>query len=634
MCFVFFINFAQNSLELKEVIIEAPKFQEKFSRTGKVVLVIDSAQIAQAKGKGIVELLQTQAGIQSVGARSAWGANQELYMRGSNTGQILILLDGFPLNDPSHISQVFDWNLLDLSQFSRIEILKGGQSVIYGSDAMAGVINLITKVNSKNKREAIASLNTGSFGYFSPSIQLKQSFKKQDLAIWISHVGVKGFSAADVLNGETDGFQRDQFRLAWTSYLSSRWEWFIQANASKYRGNLDAGPNIDDLDYTSQAQSFSLNSQLKFRSQNTDLFLRFFSDFSKRRFEDDSTFIPNNAYNNYYFSNYGGLSQGLELYGKTSLGKGLESIYGLENRWQHASQSDYYANFGYEFSSPEIKSENAKQSIFAVFLTLQKDWKFAGLEMGGRLNKQSTYGTFSTFSINPYLRINDHWKVFGNIYQGFKVPSIYQLFSAYGNIDLLPEKSKTFEAGIQFKNASHFYRLVWFSQQVNDGIGFQSKSIAPYGQYFNFVAQQSSGLEIEANKYLGKFKLSGNYTYLNGSTQMNENNQMNRTDYLVRRPKHQASAMISAIFGKKWSGNLTYQYVGRRIDLVFDEMSYSTIEKELKSYHWVDLSFAYQMNAKIRFNLLIKNILNQKIVELYGYNGLPVAISGGVDIRF
>jgi outer membrane receptor protein involved in Fe transport len=135
---------------LADVSISAPKYPEKLARTGKVVSVISAEMIQANQGKSLGELLQQSVGVAVVGARSAPGTNQEIYVRGANTGHVLLLMDGFPLNDPSHISSVMDWNLINLSNIERIEILKGGQSTLYGSDAMAAVINLVTRKNAKS----------------------------------------------------------------------------------------------------------------------------------------------------------------------------------------------------------------------------------------------------------------------------------------------------------------------------------------------------------------------------------------------------------------------------------------------------------------------------------------------------
>ena len=112
--------FAQNLRQdtLTEVQVSAPKYPEKMSRTGKVVSIISSAQIQASLGKGLGELLQEQVGIQVIGSRSAPGSNQEIYVRGANTGHVLLLIDGFPVNDPSHISQVMDWNLINFQSMT------------------------------------------------------------------------------------------------------------------------------------------------------------------------------------------------------------------------------------------------------------------------------------------------------------------------------------------------------------------------------------------------------------------------------------------------------------------------------------------------------------------------------------
>lgn len=631
--FAYAVAYAQQNTELQEVLISAPKFQEKLSRTGKVVTIIDSSQLKQATGINILELLQTQVGIQTVGARSAWGANQELYVRGSGTGQVLVLLDGFPLNDPSHISQVFDWNLVDISQLDRIEIVKGGQSTLYGSDAMAGVINLVSKSNNATKTAGSVGLSGGSLGFWNSTAQLKTKWKGQQFSMMASHLGVNGFSAAAVPQGEADGFKRNMVSMAWSTQWRDQWEWTSQIRWSNYKGNLDAGPFTDDKDYTSEAHALSVHGQLRYQLDRTHLFLRFFSDYSSRKFLDDSTDVPKNAYNQYYVANYGGLSQGLEGFGKT-IWANTQWVYGLEYRWQNASQSDFYDGFGYAYSSPEIKPDIANQQIFAAYTTAQKEIGKLGVEIGGRYNHQSTFGDFYTYSFNPYFLLTGQWKVFGNYYTGFKVPSLYQLYSAYGNRDLLPERSKTTELGVQFKGNSTFLRVVYFNHAVADGIGFQSKNVAPYGQYFNIGAQGSSGLEAEASMQLGRFKYSGSYTYLQGHTELMESGTWVKKDFLVRRPANQWSAKIEGRFLKKWFTSMTYQWVGSRIDLVYDEISYSTVQKELEGYAWLEANVGFQVNTTMRMSMAGKNILNKSFSEQYGYNGVPFFVQLGVNYTF
>jgi vitamin B12 transporter len=197
---------------LAEVTISAPKYPEKLARTGKVVSVISAEMIQANQGKSLGELLQQSVGVAVVGARSAPGTNQEIYVRGANTGHVLLLMDGFPLNDPSHISSVMDWNLIDLANIERIEILKGGQSTLYGSDAMAAVINLVTRKDAKGLNVV---LQGGGLGTHQERISWSTRQGNNRLQIQAQNYATDGFSSAKIAKGEAeaDGFKQQSWGL-------------------------------------------------------------------------------------------------------------------------------------------------------------------------------------------------------------------------------------------------------------------------------------------------------------------------------------------------------------------------------------------------------------------------------------
>ncbi|MFM8710116.1 MAG: TonB-dependent receptor, partial [Sphingomonadales bacterium] len=187
----------QDSTYLQEVVVTANKYEKKQNQTGKVVSVISSEMLRQSGGRSLGELLNQVAGVTVPGANNNLGSNQTINIRGASAGNALILLDGIPVNDPSVISNYFDINLLSVDQIERVEILKGGQSTLYGSDAVAGVVNIISKKSARasTKPAVNAAVSAGSFGTLRSSLGISGQQKKLDYLLQLSTISSQGFSA-------------------------------------------------------------------------------------------------------------------------------------------------------------------------------------------------------------------------------------------------------------------------------------------------------------------------------------------------------------------------------------------------------------------------------------------------------
>lgn len=620
---------------LQEVEISAPKYPQKLSRSGKVVTVISNEQIQMALGKNLGELLQEQAGISIVGSRSAAGTNQEVYVRGANTGHVLVLMDGFPLNDPSHISQVWDWNLVSLSSLERIEILKGGQSTLYGSDAMAAVINLVSKKMDVEHLQTHLNLQAGGFGTYSPQVQLLGKFKKIQWKVLAKDYISNGFSAAEVKGGENDGFRQQNVDLQLSSPIGKKSWLDLTYQVQNYRGNLDAGPFTDELDYTSKVNSSSFRFQFQHKLAHADIYLRGFTDVIHRIFKNDSTYVSKDAFSSYYESHYQGFSKGVELYSKISVGTHSVLILGGEWRNQSTQQTDFSISSYGRYDSPEINESLANQSILAFYATFQQNWtERIGLELGSRWNQQSTFGNFTTLNINPYWMPHKKLKIFANVSTGFKVPSLYQLFSPYGNVALVPEKGATYEMGWENRFSFWKYRIVLFENQVKDGIVFQSMDTDPYGKYVNVSKQNTQGIEAEISFQSTKWSSQMNYTYLTGTVSSNIGGKDSTYSSLIRRPKNTITWNVTYAFHEKWKLSMMNQWLDSRTDYVYDEQVYTVVAKQLEAYYWMDLQAFYQASKNVQIGVVLKNVWNQKIAELYGYNGQMRNTQVNLSIRF
>jgi vitamin B12 transporter len=610
-------TFGPDSL-LAEVQVLASKYPSKLAQTGKVITVISQEQIQRSVGKNLGELLQESVGISIVGARSAPGSNQEVYVRGANTGNVLLLIDGFPANDPSHISSVLDWNLIDLGSLERIEIMKGGQSTLYGSDAMAGVINLVTR-----KSGTSITLQGGGLGTHAEAFQIQKTIKNLHVGLALKNVQTQGFSAA-ANQVEKDGMGQQNIRVNLGSTLGKYSDWDLYYQSEFYRADLDGGPMIDERDYTARASNHAFRAQFHRQFVRGDLFVRLFQDITHRFFRNDSTDIPVNAYANYSESSYVGLNQGAESYIKWHLPASIQSIAGIEYRNQATTQTDFSISGYGRYDSPTLAASLANIQLVAGYLTFEKHQADAwGLELGGRLSNHSLYGTNFTYHVNPYAYVWPKGKLFANYYTSFKAPSLYQLYSPYGNQALQAEFGKTVEAGFEQQLGKFYVRLVGFQQEVQDGIVFQSIVEEPYGRYLNVSKQNTKGVELEARYAWKGFSSELAYTYLDGQMNQVINGKDSTFSSLIRRPKHQVSLRLNQQLTKRWSASVYTQYVGERTDYFYNDASYQTQGVTLASYVWTELQSTYSFSKHWRLQALVKNVLNQRSVEQYGYSGQP-----------
>ena len=201
---------------LDEVVVTANKTPQKQSTTGKVLTVINRQTLENNSGRTLTQVLNEQAGLQVTGAQGSPGTNQTVYMRGAGAANTLILVDGMPVTDGSGITIQFDLNHIAIDQVERVEILKGAQSTLYGSDAVAGVINIITRKNQSGKKAGLnLHLAAGTYGTFKGTAGLSGEINKFNYSVQYNRLQSDGFSSAhDAAGGQNfdkDGIKQDVF---------------------------------------------------------------------------------------------------------------------------------------------------------------------------------------------------------------------------------------------------------------------------------------------------------------------------------------------------------------------------------------------------------------------------------------
>ncbi|HMX36908.1 MAG TPA: TonB-dependent receptor, partial [Ferruginibacter sp.] len=524
---------------LDETVVTASKVPVKQSQTGKVVTVIGKEQLDRSAGKTVAQVLTEQAGVTINGAYNAPGSVQTTFVRGGSSGRTLILIDGIPVSDPSMINNEFDLNMFSIHDVERIEICKGAQSTLYGSDAIAGVINIITV--KKDVAKAINVKATASYGSkntFRGNLQLFGKAGKLSYTARYANLTTGGFSSAYDSTGSKD-YDRDGYRgnvmnaaVQYQVIPSLQLKTFVQY--SRYKADIDAGVFADENDYTISNSYLNAGGGAFFKKGIVSVTANYQFGEMKRRYLNDSTDKP--GFTSYENNRYSARTQYLELYSNIEAAKWLTVLAGADYRRASMRQKYYSESFFGPYDPPAFDSALHQTSFYSSFFFHFLDKKL-NIEIGGRTNKHSRYGSNSTFTFNPSFRITKNWRVFGSIASGFKAPSIYQVFDAFsGNPDLEPEKSVNYELGVQQSHQTISSRVVYFHRDIRNGIDYDYVNF----KYFNFVKQRVDGVELELLvRPVKKLSITANYTYIGGDEKTQSRKSTNDTtyNYLLRRPK-------------------------------------------------------------------------------------------------
>jgi vitamin B12 transporter len=612
---------------LDEVVVTANKISQKQSTTGKVVSVIDQATLQRNQGKTITEILNYQAGVFINGANNVLGTNQDVYFRGANTGNVLILVDGIPVGDPSQIDNSFDLNNIPTSQVERIEILKGAQSTLWGSDAVAGVINIITKKAGTKKIGVEALLSYGSYNTVRGAAGINGTVDKFSYNINDNFTGSDGFSAAYDSTGkqnfDKDGFHQNNVQANLKYAISSRLTIKGLYNFGKYKADLDAGAFTDDRNYRFTNTNNINNLELIYNGSAISLHLSNTLIKAERIFFDDTT----SQGGNYIRGNYNGNSVVTELFANIRLSNKLSWISGLQYTGQKTDQQ-YLSidNFG---TYKTALGDSARAKNFSVYNSLMlTDARGLNIEAGFRYNNHSIYGDNTTFTFNPSYNIDDNSRVFVNISSGYKIPSLYQLYSEYGNKLLKPEDSRNYELGVQTfsNNKRNSFRITGFIRDTKNLIVFYTDTVTYASRYVNRDQQHDYGFEMENTISIGVFgSWINNLTYVDGE---GINNNV-KTKNLFRRPNFTFNSTLTLQLSKGFTLDPSFRFVGTRL-----KGDYDAGPELMPQYYILDCYAAYAFSKYLRVFIDWRNITDQQYFDVPGYNSRRTNIMTGINFNF
>jgi vitamin B12 transporter len=509
------------------------------------------------------------------------------------------------------ISNEFDLNLVPLDQIERIEILKGAQSTLYGSDAIGGVINIITK--TKLRKSWAGSFASGSYGTQKLSVQHTKQWDKLGITMGYESQKATGYSSAMDTTGnkqfDRDGYRNKSWFVNATYHVNKYWDIKGYTQQTAYTADIDYGAFKDDKDDQFHNATNMSGITLKYKKQQTSFQFQYQYNTQDRLYKNDSA---DKRYLIFEDNHYWGKSHFADAFFATPIHKNIQWIVGSDFRYGSYHQT-YASISSYGPYNDQFKDTFQFQNALYTSLLISDNANKWLIELGGRYNHHSRYGSNSTFTLSPSYKINTSTRILASISSGYKVPSLYQL--SY-NDQIKPENSINTEFGMSYNQRQLFVRAVVYHRDIKNGIDY---NYVDYN-FFNFIQQKVNGIELESNWHPNtKDQINLRYTYMNG--QETNQNRVTTVDtitypYLLKRPKHSAGIQWQHQVNAKLSWSMSANYTSKR----FDVGGYAKQDVALKDY--TTINFHAQYLARKHWSLFAdgQNITNAHFQEIYGYN--------------
>lgn len=581
---------------------------QSFSSTSKVV--ITEEQIKNSKASNLTSLLQTQANMTV--ANSNVQPNS-IFIRGGDSSHVLILVDGVPFYDGTTSQKTFDLNSLDIRGIRKIEILKGSQSVLYGGQALSGVIKIDTIPRTLETKSKIATAGGSNNLQLFSGYHLQNLSENDALTVRGSYLGKSNKSAVS----DSDYRYPSRKKSAELSYIhKADWEFLAKAltvqDISEVTGSDPAGlylGAVDDKDYRIMKNTFGAQTVLRSRMG---------------AFRPQFVMGYTHNENDYHqFANSLGFTDTNQIYKANTL------ITRFDLRYQHSDLLVF--DTGAQFTFEDINSNQGTGSI------IQESQEFKGLflkaesmqiplmkiEVGGRLDTgnltkiESTKDLIGTYQLGLTFFENTRFEYS----TGFKSASLYQLYGGgtYSNPSLKSERSTTLTASQDFPITSdQLVSFTYFDTTFTDMI---QASGSPT-RYQNIGKTQTRGVEAEYSMRLIDTQLQLSVGYQEPRDIINSN-------WLLRRPLQTAAARVSHKFSDQ--DNLTLEYLtnGSRRDQTYRG---PTRYANIGSFALWNLAYSYDVTKQTSIFSRVTNALDSSYEEQAGYFNEGRAFQVGLEM--
>jgi len=607
--------------EADQIVVTATRSEQPLSQVGASVTVIDAEKIKTRQSVAVVDLLRTVPGV-TFSRNGGIGTTTSVNIRGAESDQTVALIDGVKINDPSTPGGGFNFGNMLTDNIARIEVVRGSQSVLWGSQAIGGVINMITA----EPGERIAANASAENGWRdSGKLVGNISGKSGPVAASVGggYYRTDGISTFSEARGgkERDGYRHYGANAKVKVTLSDAISVDLRGWYSDGKTGIDgfAPPTFTfgDTDETARTKEF-----IGYAGLNVALFhgrlrnrLAYALTDTRRQNLDFTSGAPFETFN------AKGRNERFEYQGVFDIVEGWKAIFGAETEKASFRSSSY----GGPFATASARIDSVYGQLNAIPVT------GLSLAVGLRRDDHDSFGGKTTFAANGVYSPNGgNTSLRASYGEGFKTPSLYQLFSEYGNSRLKPESSHGWDVGIAQKLLDGRIEAgaTWFQRDTGNQIIFINCPALtgicagrPFGTYDNVTRGRAEGIELSLNlRPTDALTVETNYSWVKAQ------NRMTGLD-LPRRPRHSLNSAIDYqwAFGLKTGATITH------VGSSFDNLANT---RKLAGYVLVDLRASYPVTKGIEIYGRIENLFDEHYETTYRYGSPGRAAFAGVRLTY
>ncbi len=569
---------------LSPVIVTATRNPEPLDSTIGDNSVISQQIIAQSPQTSFAELLSREHGITFVN----YGGPQTLTtinMRGTNSKQTLVLIDGMRVNSPTNGLPVL--NAIPLSAIERVEIVRGASSSLYGADAIGGVINVITRQASDQPLKLEVNAGVGTYATSKYNASLSGSQNGWSYNLYGGYTQSKGFNATNgdypfAAAPDSDSYYESNLGGS----LGYSWQQGQSLSIQTLQSRVNAGYDTFDRDFNDRGIQTLSSTTVTSRNQINDVWLSTFSASFMRE--------KNQTQNNPLGANEGYFESRQQQYlwlNRLELSANHFLTVGAERLNQSVQGFSYGSTVNYDTTQLHTNS---------VMASYNGQWGIHSLQASVRNDQNSQYGNFTTGSLGYAIDLTSKWRASVSANTAFRAPTFNELYyPGFSNPNLAPERSRNVEFGLRYQHKTGELGVTGFYNRISDLIVSQAPTYIPQ----NIDTATIKGLSFQATQKLGSnTSINASYDLLSPyNSNTNELLPFNAQRVLKMAATHRVGAVAL-------SGN--WFVTSSRRDGAYT----------LGGYGLLNLSGSYEVNKNLSFQVQWNNVLGKNYTLVRGFN--------------